>query len=95
MKQTLVLLLAVVVVTMACSRQPEMQDCYVCQQNDSVTSNIPALDSPHYFQKTAMTCSLTVAQKNFLVLQNTKTDTLYFKNDTIRIGHWTMNCDLY
>jgi len=67
-------------------------NCYVCTQNDSVTSNIPSFDSAHYHNITGEKCNMTVAALNFYMLQNTYKDTVYFRNDTAVFGYWTMSC---
>jgi hypothetical protein len=94
MKQTLFLCVVTAMLVLGCTKKPETQNCYICASNDSVSSNIPALANAHYYSNIGHTCQLTTAQKDFLVKKNTKTDTLYFKNDTLSIEHWTINCDL-
>ena len=96
MKHTLFLILAIAIFTVACTKKSTHVNCYACAANDSLFSNIPVLVNPHYdpshIPMSGLDCQLTEAQKNFYVLENTKVDTLYFKNDTLEVEHWTMDC---
>jgi len=92
MRNSLILLSFIIIAGVSCIKKTANVNCYVCTQKDSVTSNIPALDSIYTY--TGVTCQLTKAQAQFYELKSTYKDTLYLKNDTARFGYWTMNCDV-
>ena len=94
MKLTTFLIIVIFLFAVGCGKKSEPVNCYVCNTYDSVTSNIPALTNAHYKKDTANYCQLTQAQANFIILQNTKTDTLYNHGDTIVLEHWSEHCDL-
>ena len=92
MRYTFILLSLIILCGLGCVKKSANVNCYECTQEDSVTSNIPALDSIHSY--TGVTCQLTKAQAQFFELQNTYKDTLYLKNDTERFDYRIMNCDV-
>ncbi len=92
MRCILVLFSLIVFTGVSCIKKSSPVNCYVCTQTDSVTSNIPALDS--IYKYSGVTCQLTQAQARFYELKSTKKDTLYLKNDTARFEYWKMNCDV-
>jgi hypothetical protein len=94
MKRAIVLFSIMVVAVVACVKKTDHVNCYICTGNDSVSSNIPALVSPHYKTSYGNRCAITESQKDFIIKENTKIDTLYNSNDTIRIEHWTMSCEI-
>jgi hypothetical protein len=94
MKQTLFLIAAVVIAATACTKKSTPVNCWACVSHDSVTSNIPALANPHYKTESGLTCQRTEAQKDFYVKENTKVDTLLFRNDTLVEEHLTMDCEV-
>ena len=92
MRYTLILLSLIIISGVSSIKKSANVNCYVCTQEDSVTSNIIGLDS--IYRYTGVTCQLTQAQAKFYELESTYKDTLYLKNDTARFGYWTMNCDV-
>ena len=92
MKNSL-LVIAAVLLFAACQKKSPHTYCYQCAPNDSIVSNVPALNNPHAGTGTDFHCGLTDGAKNLLVKQNTYIDTFY-KHDTMIINHYTYPCDL-
>jgi hypothetical protein len=93
MRKTIAIFSAIAVAAVACTKKSVTTDCYTCVETDSVVSNIPALSNPHFFTYTGTRCDISEAEKNFYEKVNTRMDTLYFSNDTIRQRYEKMNCE--
>jgi len=85
-------IVVILLIAVACTKKNTPVHCYVCISNDSVTSNIPVLTNPHHIIDTNNECQFTQGQIDFYITENTKIDTLYNKNDTLELEHWTMAC---
>ena len=94
MKRTLILITPIILLAACLKKSTSSQHTYFCNKNDSLYSNIPKLANPHYKIDTGYYNQYSDAQIKFLVKNNTKTDTLYFKNDTLEQEYWTITCSL-
>ncbi len=86
--------LVVLLFANSCTKKSAPVNCYNCASNDSVVSNIPALNKAHYIYIYGTKCGFTDAQVRFYQRVNTKVDTMFFRNDTLEVEYWTMNCDI-
>ena len=78
----------------ACLKKKTLSHCYSCVARDSLYSNIPALINANYKVITGMHCNMNDGQVKKMILDNTYTDTLYFKHDTLKQEFWTMTCQI-
>jgi len=95
MKKCLLLLIPVLVIAACQKKSSSNQHCYYCSINDSVVSTIPALNIAHTKDTTGMYCDLNPAQEQFMILEKTRMDTGFLRNDTFSRDYWTMTCQLY
>jgi len=94
MRNSLLFIAAFLMFTACKKKVDSSQHCYNCVTTDSVSSNIPALVNGKYSTQNGYICKYTEDQKNYYVKTHTKTDTLYFKNDTLQLNHFVTSCTI-
>jgi len=79
---------------LSCKRStaPLTLNSYACTLTDSIYSNIPKLNSITVTSQ--YHSDETQPEINLLMAENTKTDTLFFRNDSLEQEYWTMVCIL-
>ncbi len=94
MKYVLLIVLFGLVVVSCQKRSPtgDIADDYLCYLVDSVVSNIPKLDTVHYTVENHS--GQTRAQIDVLIKVETKTDTIFYRNDTLVQEYIKLNCGL-
>jgi len=103
MKQVLVVLVALVLLSAACRKKAERENCYECYRYDSVSALvggkfISGLAIPTHVVDSQVHCGYTEDLKNLLVRKNTLIDTAFkseIPGDTVELDHWTMMCEIY
>jgi hypothetical protein len=100
MKFTRIFPLTIVAVALyfgACKKEHERKGCFYCVTNDSMYSNIPTLNNPHFKKignlDTSDRCQFTKSMIDNWVKQNTFVDTYYHSHDTLMLEYHTMMCN--
>jgi hypothetical protein len=92
MKKALLVLLPIVLFIACRKKSTSDRHVWNCIKNDSLVSNIPALNNSHVKDTVSNYDDVSEATIKFLMNQYTRMDTLYNKNDTLEREFWTMNC---
>ena len=92
MRRALLLLTAVIALVSCEKKSTSNRKNFSCVKNDSLYSNIPVLNNQHFKVIAVNYDQVNEQYLNFLVKENTKMDTLYFKHDTLELEFWTMAC---
>jgi len=94
MKRTLIVLLLPFILFGACRKKSTADGRnWYCVKKDSIVSNIPALNNPNAKDSIVTYHSVSEGNIKFMILQYTRKDTAFSRNDTLEIEYWTMWCN--
>ncbi len=68
------------------------QKNWYCERYDSTVSNVPALSFNGMKVKKENYNAVNENYIKFMIKENTRLDTSFFRNDTLVVEYWTMGC---
>ncbi len=92
MKKALILLTSIVCLGSCQKSSTNHTKNYFCTRNDSVYSNIPVYNNPHYKSNSGNYDQYSDAQYQFLLKTMTYVDTMIYSHDTLVQEFWTISC---